>query len=308
MAVTAWPDRPRALVSFAYPRALNYAADAAQNQDLDLLVDSGAFTAHETGKSINRADYTAWLSDHHEHIRAAFTLDVIGDYVGTARNHEWMKERLPADVELVPVWHTMSPLDELHRLCSENAYIGIGGATGLSLRVKANMQHLVRAHRIAREHGTVLHGLGVTGSQGGWRLPWSTCDSSSWLYGRRHGMLILAERSGKINIGRLRNLKGRDDVARVRAFGGDPTVIQRERFGSAKHRGSAQANLDNEWMSIAAARAYMLMEGGMRRKHGTDVRLYLAGASDVDVRHVLAAHKLGNPYDTDTPPTTVPVL
>ena len=71
-------ERPHILISYAYVRSNTF------NQYLDnwtVMVDSGAFTAHRTGKEVDLDEYGNWLRDYSAHpaLYDAMQLDVIGD-------------------------------------------------------------------------------------------------------------------------------------------------------------------------------------------------------------------------------------
>ena len=55
--MSTWPERPRVLLSYAYT------GDAPLNlpQGVDVLIDSGAFTAHTSGRPIVLDDYIRFL-------------------------------------------------------------------------------------------------------------------------------------------------------------------------------------------------------------------------------------------------------
>lgn len=293
--VEKWPEKPRILASYAYKTAITHAITASQG-NLDLVVDSGAFTAHTVGKKVDLKEYVEFVNQHHASITTAVVLDVIGDWKATARNHDRMLELVNDDVTVLPVWHSTSPIEELTRLCSTYPYIGIGGVVSMAKTVKTFMQHMIRAHRVAREHGTRLHGLGVTGATAMMRLPWSTVDSTAWRSGHMYGNLDLSNELGKrIKINAGEKIKDRSVTSLIRAYGGNPADVARANFGRSSSSGDGSA--ESKWMDIAQARSYMTLEDVMRRRNKQDdARIYLACAPTYAVDRVLEAHALGRPF------------
>ena len=289
-----WPERPRILASYAYKEAILHTITQGRG-DVDLMVDSGAFTAHTVGKSIDLKEYVEFVNQHHQSITTAVVLDVIGDWRGTARNHERMLETVTADVDVLPVWHSTSPIDELHRLCRTYPYIGIGGVVSMAKTVNKFMQHMIRAHKVAREYGTRLHGLGVTGNTAMMRLPWGTVDSTAWRSGHMYGNINLAAANGERTTLRAGEpIKDRRVAALVRAYGGDPRDVERKNFGRSSSSGDGSA--ESKWMDVAQARSFMTLEHAMRRRNVDDARVYLACAPTYAVDRVLEAHRLGSPF------------
>lgn len=274
MTAAPWPEQPRVLASYAYVDGWGKEIDAYKN--IDLIVDSGAFTAYTTGNTINIANYIAWLKDHHTYITAAFNLDVIGDAAASARNYIRIQEAVGDTIDIVPVWHITSPAAELERISATSDYVAIGGVANLSSKGPKLMPHLVRAHRIARDHGTALHGLGVTGIKTMMGLPWYSVDSNSWAWAARYALLILHGKRGQrvqFNFGRG-SFTARQS-AMIRAYDGDPARAAAKNFA---RKGTPTFAEDYHWVRVAAIRSYMVAEQSCGH-HGTKV--YLAAATDL---------------------------
>lgn len=95
-----------------------------------LFVDSGAFSAFTCGVIIDIDDYIDFLKRNEKYIATYATLDVIGDYKGTARNTEYMESK---GLHPLPTFHAGSPYEELERLVDkyEGGYIALGGASAI---------------------------------------------------------------------------------------------------------------------------------------------------------------------------------
>jgi hypothetical protein len=268
--------------------------------DCELLVDSGAFTAFTKGQEIDRDAYCDFLARNAPEIAHAASLDVIGDWRATAATFDRMRARLDGAVSLVPAWHLGSPLEELHRLCREEPYVAIGGCVPYAKTPKILMRHLIQAHRVAAEHGTRLHGLGMTGGTSMRRLPWFSVDSSSWVGSHRFGELELTDRHGQLTKMQFGSPLTSTQAALVRAYGGDPSRVRAEDFNLIGRAGKVQGDLDREWSVMAAARSFMVLEGKIRDAQRREFHLYLASGNSQYTMQVIKAHALGSPFTTGT--------
>ncbi|SLG40073.1 Uncharacterised protein [Mycobacteroides abscessus subsp. abscessus] len=286
-----WPDRPRILLSYAYAAPASKADLAGMRADI--LIDSGAFTAHTTGKAINIDAYTDWLAERAGTYTAAFALDVIGDPVASLRNYERQRARLPESVTLIPTWHVGSDWSHLESLCSATDYVGIGGLVPLMGRSKLLMQYTVKAHVIARGRGARLHGLGITSYEVVNKLPWRSVDSSSWTYPSRFPLLYLAQRNGAIrSIVRGQKL-GHRERALVRRYGINPSVVINPNGTRQSVNPNAPSERRDAYLA-AATRSYLVMEDALTQA-GRDIRVYLA-ATPSDAPELTRVHALGNPW------------
>lgn len=276
-----WPERPRALISYAYIKP-----DEPLPADFDLLIDSGAFTAHTKGKEVDLGAYMQFLADRAGQYRAAFSLDVIGDPAASMRNYRTMRRNLPDEIRLIPTWHVGSGWDEYRAVIDSGApLVGIGGAVAHSSRQNALMRTFVAAHRVAADAGVRLHGLGQTSLQA-MRLPWESVDSSSWTYPRRFPMLLLARRDGGIrSMTRGKPLTVAERHL-VRTYGMDPRRVASPARAAPPLVAEA---------TVQTARSYIYTEQAGR--HGT--RVYLAYGSGSDIADYLRpAYRAGSPYPT----------
>lgn len=283
------------LLSYAYASKMDAAAFAPLSH-VDLVIDSGAFTALSSGKPINHDRYMEWLAAHRHRVRFAFALDVIGDWRASARNYDTMTARLGHLMQVVPTWHVGSPFPELDRLCRTTDYVSIGGAVSRFRQQAVLMRQFVQAHKIARDHGTRLHGLGITSTAALRKLPWGSVDSSSWAIPKRMPMVYLADRDGRLVSFTYGQPVPPQYTALVRSYGGDPIAMAQYGYSSSKHVGPELAKVRAEWGAVASARAYMRVESAQQVRN-PGFRLYLA-ASPKD-REPIKAHTMGPPGTTN---------
>lgn len=291
-----WPDKPRILLSYAYINGPLQDVATHDVSGVDFLIDSGAFTAWSLGKQVNITEYMNWLVENRRLINHAAALDVIGDWRGSAKNFDLMQSTIGDKVDVIPAWHLGSPLEELARLCKENPYIAIGGCVPYAKTPKLLMRHLVQAHKVAREYGTGLHGLGITGKVTMTSLPWKSTDSSSWVGGHRFGQIGVSDRRGQpVDLPFGRKLT-KEATALVRTYGGDPVRFQDKNFALIGKAGKAQGTADREWLAHSAARSIMHQEGILRARHGTEFNCYLASSPGQYNDWIVEAHRLGSPF------------
>lgn len=299
------------LGSFHYWRRIDVtaevrAAEANHPAGVDFLADSGAFSAHSTGATVTIPDYAAWLRDHAAVINAAVTLDVIGDPNATERNTARLAEMVGGSVPIVPVFHVGSPWAELERWCRDYQYVCLGGGVGVTHRDRAFLAWLVKAHRVAREHGARLHGLGMTKPPLPERLPFYSVDSSYWSSAARTGTLGLfnprTRRFHRLRVG-TRDVHDKQLADLVRAYGRDPRTLTEPGFARVGARG-APAREERAWLDRASAASWVAYGEHLRRMHkpvkapdgvaGDGPKLYLA-VGDVRSFHKLVDSFAGHP-------------
>ena len=93
----------------------------------DWIMDSGAFSAHNSGKEINLQEYIDTckkVKDTDKLLKEIYSLDVIGDWKATEKNTRIMWK---AGIEAIPTFHGGEPWDVLVGLAKDYDKIGIGG-------------------------------------------------------------------------------------------------------------------------------------------------------------------------------------
>ena len=105
----------------AFPMLAGYAKRCAEYPVQEWVLDSGAFTAFNSGKVIDLDEYiaTCLSCDAHE----VFGLDVIGDPTATRKNNEYMWSK---GVEAIPTFHFGSPWSALDDIM-HRPKIALGG-------------------------------------------------------------------------------------------------------------------------------------------------------------------------------------
>lgn len=145
----------------------------------DWVMDSGAFSAHNSGTVINLQDYIdacKRLRDSGTRLTEVFALDVIGDWRASMRNTEEMWRQ---GVEAIPCYHWGEPEDVLLGMARDYPKIALGG---VALRVEG--KKLPWARRcFDRVWPKRVHGFAFSGERSVMALPWDSVDATNWELG-----------------------------------------------------------------------------------------------------------------------------
>lgn len=149
------------LFSFAFHKRIDLAAvREAVGPTANIMIDSGAFTAHSTGKPIKLTDYMAFLEHWKGVYNYAMSLDVVHNTIATARNLVTLTD---AGHRVLPVYTATANERELRRIARDFDYIAYGGMVG----VPKNLQQAAtrRVVDICKETNTRVHALGQASQQ-----------------------------------------------------------------------------------------------------------------------------------------------
>lgn len=150
-------------------------------KQIDVFIDSGAFSARSKGISIDLDEYCKWLIE--TGVTTYAGLDVIGDAAATKKNIKYMEKEY--GLNPIPAFHLGSSLDSLAELCDNYPYIAFGGLVW-SEGVKS---HLDKSWNYVLKHAPKLrvHGFGMTNVELMKEYPWYSVDSSSFKWCMRFG-------------------------------------------------------------------------------------------------------------------------
>lgn len=179
------------LISYAYKNLEKILPEMLHvSKECHLIIDSGAFTAHSTGKTIRLEEYAEWAIAFDKHWRNKLTslefmnLDVIGDQEKSQVNLHKIESM---GLRPLPIFTYKADLSILDGLLERYEYIALGG-----LFDKPNLQKWLdacffRVMKYHKKNGIVrkIHLLGVTTDWILRRYPCYTSDSSSWTQGFR---------------------------------------------------------------------------------------------------------------------------
>jgi hypothetical protein len=171
------------LVSYAYARkAVRRFSELASRPDVELLLDSGAFTAKNTGEVITLDEYCAFLDEWKHKLFRYLALDVVGNPEGTDRN---LQEMLRNGYKPVPV-HVLG--DDQRRMDELFEYSDYVALAGLRRPHKGGAPKAYVAAKMKWAAGRSVHWLGYVREPmiAAFR-PYSV-DSASWTSGQMYGV------------------------------------------------------------------------------------------------------------------------
>lgn len=171
-------QKPALLVSYFYYK--NFAAIRNKCTFRDYVLDSGAFSAFNTGKQIDLQQYIDFCGKmlaEDRKLTEVFSLDVIGDAAASARNCEEMhRQGVPA----IPTFHYGSDFSILEDLCNRYPKVALGGMVGKPLRSKVLIDRFV-GQCFARVWPKKLHGFGLASEELWNRYPFHSTDATTWV-------------------------------------------------------------------------------------------------------------------------------
>lgn len=188
-------ELPNILESWHYVGKQKY-VDEMRNNRAQIFLDSGAFSAHTLGVSLDVKEYSDYIIRNRDILRnvdgdvMASVLDGIGDPLKTYENQMKM-EYYGADP--LPCYHYGEDERYLEYYVANYDYITIGGMVG-----KSQPQATVWLDRVwekymvdgAGKPKVKVHGFGITAIPIMERYPWYSCDSSSWIQSAAFGTIV----------------------------------------------------------------------------------------------------------------------
>lgn len=199
---------PNMLVSFAYGKVVNVFTYKPEY----LILDSGAFTAWNSGKSVDVVEYANWIHEVKDKGKrvVAVNLDVIPGEVGRTSTKEeraqGMKDSIAnadylrsRDIEVMEVFHQDEPLIFLDTLLDRlppDGILGISPRNDVNVKEKLKWQEIVLRHLYQKRGIKNLpktHGLAVTSMRMMKQFPYYSVDSSTWSSAMRYGTMVNPE-------------------------------------------------------------------------------------------------------------------
>lgn len=141
------------------------------------VLDSGAFTAHASGKDVRLEDFIAYAKASIDSPRPpaeVFALDVIGNWKASLKNCEVMWKH---GVEAIPCYHVGSPANVLTGIARDYPKIALGGAVGYKGKLKWAESCFAQVWPVK------IHGFGFGSEKDILHLPWHSTDASNWELG-----------------------------------------------------------------------------------------------------------------------------
>ena len=170
-------DAPAILIAF--PQLEKLLLDRSRWRVRSYCIDSGAFSAWNSGAVIDLDDYirtTKELLATDPLLTEVFALDVIGDWRASLRNTEAM---WAAGVPAIPTYHLGEPEDVLTGIARDYPKIAIGGIA----KLRGAKKKWFAEQCFARVWPKKIHGFGVGTREMVLAVPWSSVDATSWEIG-----------------------------------------------------------------------------------------------------------------------------
>jgi hypothetical protein len=165
---------PALLVSYFYLE--NFLKYQPEYRYRDWAIDSGAFSAHNSGVKIDLRAYIEacqQLMSKDKTLVEVFALDVIGDHKASLKNCETMWK---AGLQAIPTFHIGSPVDALIHIAKNYPKIAIGGVAKKPTKVKTEFARQC----FARVWPKKIHGFGYGAEQHIMAFPFHSCDATNW--------------------------------------------------------------------------------------------------------------------------------
>lgn len=144
------------LLSYAFHGKRNLHDVRRQLGNGRLLIDSGAFTAHSTGRTIHLDEYAEFLETYAGAWDYAITLDVIGDPEKSRKQTQKLHAR---GLPVLPVFTRGESIKEFDAMVRDTGYVAVGGGVDMSTALSTKRMALLQ--RRAQENGGGIHALGV---------------------------------------------------------------------------------------------------------------------------------------------------
>lgn len=188
-ATVELPVPPRRLFTFAeWPNTgvpYGFRKMCTTDKPVDLFLDSGAFSAHNSGIPISIDDYIVAVRRFQDKLTVYANLDVIDNLQATLKNQKIMES---CGLKPLMTFHMGSDFKYLEMYMERYDYIGLGGMVGIE---GSKVDFLNRVFALAKKYWPVkFHGYGVTNTSLLTKFPFYSADSSSAIIAGAFGRII----------------------------------------------------------------------------------------------------------------------
>lgn len=145
------------------------------------VLDSGAFSAHNSGAVIKLPDFIRlcqMLKATDTTLREVYSLDVIGDWRASESNCRAMWR---AGIEAIPCYHHGEPWDVLLGLARDYPKIALGGAVGLG-----HAKTTWAKQCFDKVWPAKIHGFGFGSEKALSQFPFHSVDATNWFMSPAH--------------------------------------------------------------------------------------------------------------------------
>ena len=174
------------LFSYYYIRDLIPYLPYAKN----IIVDSGGYSFQTRPIKLNHEQYfkryKKFIEQHYTNpiLKGFFELD-IDNMVGYEQVKEYRKELFEITDKIIPVWHKSMGIKEYKKLCNAYDFIAIPCTQDRAIKKENYLKFVKYAHK----HNCKVHGLGMLRPTVLNKVPFDTCDGTSWFQASRFGKM-----------------------------------------------------------------------------------------------------------------------
>lgn len=258
-------------ILIAYPYFTNNIMDliVKYKDKINLLVDSGAFTAHSKGKIITLDEYCNFLDNLPVKPWHYFMLDVIGNSELTMKQYE---EMLYRGYRPIPIFTQGEKFETLDKFYETSDLVGVGSLVG----TKGNKKYLQYLMKQAADRK--IHWLGFTALNFIKKYRPYCCDSSSFTMAMRFGTMHVYLGKGRP----ILNLKRKDFIDKP-----NPEILKRiEQFGYNSKDCSKSIHWKNRGtVSKISVASWVALSIEVKKVLGTN--LFLAVSNDLNFKDVM---------------------
>jgi len=280
----------------AYPYFSKTVHEELKKQSTDdyrLIVDSGAFSAYNSGHIIELDKYCEFLKTLEGLNYNAVQLDVVFNPEATKNNYKEMKSR---GFDVCPVFTRGDDFNYLDELTARGEYIFVGGVQGINPEAKYFAKQVLE-----RTKGKKIHYLAfVRPDFLNHYKPYST-DSSTWSGGSRFGKMYFYAGGGRISSMDRTHFKNELPIKfknAVKKYGVDDYIVKELAKNETWHcnrNNKRTIEIDGEiiegrkLLTLFSAIAYVYYMYEAEKKLGT--KIYLACCTVDEVKCVFNAQR-----------------
>lgn len=198
----------------------------AERDDVEILLDCGAFTALNAGHAIELSDYMSFLRQWGSRLFGYLALDVIGNPSATDRNLQIM---LDAGLRPIPVHVRGDDARRMDQLFELSDWVACGG---LRRPHTGHSSPSYVKQKMIWAQGRNVHWLGYTSSPMVQAFKPYSCDCSNWASGHRWGELCIYlgnlqwSNRGNLAAGALKTPFSQQEVAFFAEIGLSPADVR----------------------------------------------------------------------------------
>lgn len=174
---------------------------AAKDRRTKIALDSGAYSAHTQGKTIDMEAYIQFIHRNAHLLDFYVNLDVIGD--GEKSYDNWLYMR-SMGLDPVAVWHYGTPVEYFYKYLTLSDFIAISDFEKLPFKQRLHILERLWLNHFLDSTGwpkARFHGLAVTAVELITPFQWYSVDASTWAMAGAYGKICIPKltASGEYN-------------------------------------------------------------------------------------------------------------